>query len=268
MKKLWLSLLPILFLFVSASIPHSPGETTDTCSAPNNSFAAGEKIVYKIAFKWGPIWLSAGEASFTLENAKYNGADALHAIGSGETYKSYDWFFKVRDKYESYFDAKSMTPYKFIRDVNEGGYSFYQNVTFKPAENKAVSLNGTYAVPNCTQDVVSAIYYSRCINWNQYKANDTVPITIFLDDKVYSLHVRYLGKEDIEIKSGKYHCIVFKPLLIKGTIFKGGEEMKVYVTDDDNKIPVLVSSPILIGEIRCELSSTAGLRNPMKAKVN
>ncbi len=242
-------------------------KTPSDCYIANNSFQPGEKLTYKIAFKWGAIWLSAGEATFNLENSTYNNKPCLHAIGYGATYRSYDWFFKVRDKYESYFDSEAMTPYKFVRDVNEGGYSLYNNVTFNHKAGKATSTNGTFDIPEGSQDVLSAVYYMRCIDINKYKVNDTIPIKIFLDDKNYPLYVRYIGKEELNTKAGKFKCIVIKPLLISGTIFKGGEEMKVYVTDDANKIPVRISSPILIGEIMCELVSYSGLRNEITSKL-
>jgi hypothetical protein len=250
---------------------HTPAQaqtlSDQRCSPKNTAFQAGEKVTFKIAFKWGALWLSAGEVTFNTEAAKYNNKDVYHTTGFGETYKSYDWFFKVRDKYESYIDQETLQPYKFIRDVNEGGYTFYQNVTFKHDENKAISLTGTYDIPDCCQDILSAIYFSRCIDFNKLKVNDTVPLTTFLDDKVYPLYVRYLGKQKIEVKSGTYNTFVLKPLLVQGTIFKGGEAMNVYVTDDDNRVPVLIESPILIGAIRAELHSYSGLRNPFKSKV-
>ena len=241
---------------------------SEICDVKNTALNNGEKITYKIAYKWGALWLSAGEVVFTLDNAKYSNKDVYHAKGYGYTYKSYDWLFKVRDTYESYFDKESMLPYKFVREVNEGGASFYQNVTFKHDQGKATSLNGTYSIPSCTQDVISALYYTRCIDWNKYKKNDTIPVTVFLDDEVHPLYVRYMGREKVSVKSGTYNCTVFKPLLIKGSIFKGGEDMTVYVSDDENKIPVLVKSPILIGDIRAEVNEISGTKFPVRAKVN
>ena len=257
-----------LLAFFLLAVTFSKAQTkSEVCKVQNNSFQVGEKLTYKIAFKWGALWLSAGEASFTLEESSYNNKPCLHAIGYGETFKSYDWFFKVRDKYESYIDPETMQPYKFVRDVYEGGSTIYNNVTFNHNQGKATSTNGTFNTPNCIQDVVSALYYARCIDFSKYKYNDTVPITIFLDDSVYPLYIRYIGKEVLKAKSGTYRCIVFKPLLISGTIFKGGEEMTIYVTDDENKIPVRVSSPILIGEVLAELIGTEGLRNSSTAKI-
>lgn len=258
---------PVFNVAQPAVVSSTNESANDMCSLRNNAFTAGEKVTYKIAFKWGAIWLSAGDVTFTVDATKYNNRDAYHITGFGETYKSYDWFYKVRDKYESYIDQKTLQPYKFVRDVNEGGYTFYQNVTFKHDEGKAISLKGTFDIPTCCQDILSAIYYSRCIDFTKLKVNDTVPLTTFLDDNVYPLYVRYMGKAQVKVKSGTYNCIVIKPLLVEGTIFKGGEEMNVYVTDDANKVPVLVESPILIGAIRCEIHDFTGLRNPMTSKV-
>lgn len=267
MKTLKRSLL-ILTIFALASALYAfRSKTAEICDVKNTALNTGEKITYKIAYKWGALWLSAGEVVFTLDNAKYANKEVFHAKGYGYTYKSYDWLFKVRDTYESYFDKETLLPYKFVRDVNEGGASFYQNVTFKHDAGKATSLNGTYDIPSCTQDIMSAIYYTRCIDWSKYKKNDTVPITIFIDDEIHPLYVRYVGKEKVSVKSGTYNCIVFKPLLIKGTVFKGGEEMTVYVTDDENKIPVLVKSPILIGDIRAEVHEIKGNKAPLKSLI-
>jgi hypothetical protein len=259
----------ILILALSTAIVFISWNTAEKeiCDVKNSSLASGEKITYKIAYKWGALWLSAGEVVFTLDNAKYANREVFYAKGYGYTYKSYDWLFKVRDTYESYFDKETLLPYKFIRDVNEGGASFYQNVTFKHDQGKATSLKGTFDIPSCTQDIMSAIYYTRCIDWSKHKKNDTIPVTVFLDDEIHPLYVRYVGKEKISVKSGTYNCIVFKPLLIKGTVFKGGEEMTVYVSDDENKIPILVKSPILIGDIRAEVHEIKGTKAPMKSII-
>jgi hypothetical protein len=160
-----------------------------------------------------------------------------------------------------------MKPLKFIRNVNEGGYTIYNNVTFNHDEGKATSTKGEFKIPDCTQDVLSAVYYARNIDFNKYNVNDTIPLNLFLDDSIYHIYIRYLGKELLKTKTGDYNCIKFKPLLINGTIFRGGEKMTVWVTDDDNKIPILVESPITVGFIRAELYKADGLRSPMKAKI-
>ncbi|HPI54618.1 MAG TPA: DUF3108 domain-containing protein, partial [Chitinophagaceae bacterium] len=91
---------------------------------------------------------------------------------------------------------------------------------------------------------------------------------IFLDDEVFPVHIRYLGKQQITTKFGTFRTIKFKPKLIQGTLFKGGEQMTVYVTDDDNKIPVLIETPILVGTIKVELDKATTGRHPFNGKFN
>ncbi len=112
-----------------------------------------------------------------------------------------------------------MQPVKFLRNVDEGGYKKYENVTFNRQTNTAITNNGVFKVPDCIQDVVSAIFYARNINFSKYKVDDKIPFTMFLDNENYNLYIRYLGKETIKTKYGKFKAIKFKPLLVKGTIF-------------------------------------------------
>jgi hypothetical protein len=145
--------------------------------------------------------------------------------------------------------------------VYEGGYTKNENVTFNPQSNTAVSKEGTFAVPNCIQDVLSSIYYARNIDFNKYKPGDKIPFSMFLDNEVYNLYIRYLGKEEIKTKYGKFRAIKFKPLLIKGTIFEGGEKMQVWVSDDPNHIPLRVESPITVGSIKVDMMGYKNLRH-------
>ena len=256
----------LTLFFINASLNNVKGQ--GECIVRNTAFGIGEKITYKVAYNLNSLWLNAGEVSFTVNEGFYNNTPCYHMIGSGSTYRSYDWFYKVRDTYESYIDMQTLQPLRFIRNVYEGGYTVNQNVVFKHSENKAVSTHGSYTIPDCIQDVLSAIYYARNIDFAMYRKYDTIPITLFLDDEVYPVYIRYLGKETLSTRRGKYNCIKFTPLLIEGTIFKGGEKMTVWVTDDNNKIPVRVESPIIIGSIAAELYKYSGLRSPLTAKVD
>jgi len=253
----------ILFLCVLSV----KGQAPESCEVQNTAFLPGEKITYRVVYNWNSLWLNAGEVTFSVADGVYGANKVYHVTGEGNTYKSYDWFYKVRDTYESYIDQQTMMPLKFVRNVYEGGYTIYNNVTFEQDKHKAISTHGEFNVPDCVQDVLSAVYYSRNIDFSKHKINDTIPINLFLDDSLYHIYIRYLGKEVLKTQTGTFNCIKFKPLLINGTIFRGGEKMTVWVTDDDNKIPVLVESPIIVGLIRAELYKYDGVRNPMKAKV-
>ena len=235
------------------------------CGIKNRTFRSGERAVFNVYYNMGLIWAGAGTATFTTNLEMYNGKPTYHVKGVGKTYPSYEWFYKVFDVYESYIDTNNLMPIKFLRDVHEGDFAFKQNVTFNHDRNQAVSTNGVYNVPNCVQDVLSTIYYARNIDYNKYKAGDKIPFSMFLDDEVFNLYIRYLGKEIIKTKYGTFRAIKIAPLLIEGTMFKGGEKMEVWITDDDNHIPVRVDSPILIGSIKVDLMEFQNLRHPMTA---
>lgn len=240
----------------------------DFCGIRNTAFQSGERIEYTIFYSVIGLYVNAGDASFTTTVENLNNKPVYHVVGDGTSNSSYDWIFKVRDRYESYFDTATLQPYKFIRDVNEGGYKIYENVTFNQKANTAITAKGVYKVPNCVQDVLSSIYYARNINFNLYQPEDKIPFNMFLDNEVYSLYIKYLGREKVKTKYGKFNAIKFKPLLIKGTIFEGGEGMTVWVSDDANHIPLRIESPITVGSIKVDMMGYENLRYPLSSMIS
>lgn len=256
----------LIFILILCSLSFKGGD--EFCGAKNTSFAAGEVVTMKVYYTTLGMYIAAGEATFTVTQEKFNGRPAYHCVGVGRTYSFFDNFFKVRDRYETYIDTATMLPIKFIRDVYEGGYKIYNNVTFNHAAGTAVSTNGVYKISNCIQDVISAIYYARNINFDKYKVNDKIPFDMFLDDEVHHLFLRYMGKETIKTRYGKFNSIKLKPLLVKGTVFEGGEKMNVWVTDDPNRLILRVESPISVGSIKVDMMSFKKLRYRLTSLIS
>lgn len=238
------------------------------CGIRNTSFRPGEQITYKVFYNLGAIYVGAGEAVFSTSLAEMDGDPVYHIVGEGRTYRSYDWIFKVRDRYESFVDTADLLPVKFIRNVSEGGYHIYNNVSFNQRQHTAFSNNKTFHVPECIQDVLSAIFYARNIDFNLYRPDDKIPFSLFLDDEVYSIYIRYLGREKVETRFGTFNAIKFRPLLIKGTIFQGGEKMTVWVSDDPNHVPLRIDSPISVGSIKVDLVGYKNLRYPLSSMIS
>ncbi len=257
-------LLLIFLCFACVTPAHAQN---DFCSIRNSSFNVGESITFKVMYNLGKMYVGAGEAVFTVALERFANRDVYHITGDGRTFRAYDWIFKVRDKYETWLDTATMQPLKFLRNVNEGGYKIYNNVVFNQAAHQAVSTNGTFTVPPCVQDVISAIYYARNIDFAKYQVGDKIPFAMFLDDQVYNIYIRYLGKEEVNTRFGKFRAIKFKPLLIKGTIFEGGEKMTVWVSDDANKVPLRVESPISVGNIIVDMVNYSNLRHPFSSLI-
>ncbi|MCH5596866.1 DUF3108 domain-containing protein [Niabella ginsengisoli] len=271
MKALRLSVLAIFSIAAMANtkIPVTT-ETDDIiqkCGIDNTAFKAGEKVgfvVYYTAAKL--INVTAGAGSFTTTLEKLNGKSVYHVVGEGHTLPSYEWAYKAKDVYETYMDVETLLPLKFVRDVNEGGYKKYQNVGFNRAANTAIS-NGVYKIPACAHDVVSAVFWARNIDYNKLKVGDRIGIKIFLDNENHDLYVRYLGKETISTKYGKFKAIKIRPTTIKGTIFSGDDQMTVWVTDDANRVPIRIESPIIVGKVRIDMTSFQNLRSPMTSLI-
>jgi len=256
-----------LLVICLCSLGFTQGDDT-FCSIRNTAFKGDEEIRMKVFYSTMGMYVGAGEAVFNASVERLNGKTVYHFTGDGKTYSFFDNFFKVRDKYESYVDTATMLPYKFVRNVDEGGYKKYNNVTFNQDANTAVSTNGVFKVSNCIQDVVSSVYYARNIDFDKYKPEDKIPFDMFLDDEVYHLYIRYVGKEKIKTRFGKFNAIKIKPLLIKGTIFEGGEKMTAWLSDDPNHLLLRVESPIAVGSIKVDMMSYKNLRHPLSSLIS
>ncbi len=259
----------LLFFIIVMSFTNSPLQSgNEFCGVRNQSWQSGESIKYQVYYTLAGIFVYGGDANFNVNLEKLNNKPVYHIVGEGKTIPFFDGFFKVRDRYESFIDTATLQPYKFIRNVQEGDFKKFETITFNHTANTATSQGGTFKIPECIQDVLSAIYYSRNIDFNKYKPGDKIPFSMFIDDKVYNLFIRYLGKERIKTKYGKFNAIKFKPLLIEGTIFSGGEKMTVWVSDDENKIPVRIESPISVGSVKIDMMGYSNIRHKLSSLIS
>jgi hypothetical protein len=256
----------ILFIISFFSIKNTSGD--EFCGVRNSAFQHAELLTYQVFYSVVGIYVNAGTATFNTTLERIDNRPVYHVAAIGNSNSSYDWIFKVRDRYETYFDTASLQPIKFIRNIDEGGYKKSENITFNHQTNTAITTSGVFKVPPCIQDVLSSLYNARNINFNRYRINDKIPFTLFMDNEVYNLYVRYLGKETIKTRYGKFRCIKFKPLLVKGTMFEGGEKMTVWVTDDPNHVPVRVESPIVVGTVKVDMMQYKNLRYPLTSLIS
>jgi hypothetical protein len=257
----------VLFLvFCSGWIGLSAGN--DFCGVKNRSFKSGEVITFKVFYSVIGLYVDAGTASFSVKDSKINGKPVFHITGLGTSNPSYDWIFRVRDRYESFVDTVTLKPYTFIRHVEEGKYRKDELVKFYHNERKAVTTKGTYPITDCMQDVLSAIYFARNIDFSTYKVGDKIPFSLFLDDASHDIYIRYLGKETIKTRYGRFKAIKFSPMLISGTIFSGGELMTVWVSDDGNRLPLRIESPITVGSVKVDMMGYRNLRYPLQSMVS
>lgn len=276
MKTRNLAFLLVLWLLTSSFYTPNTVETNE-CKVVNNVFQNGEKGTYKAYYNWKSVWVAAGTVNFTVKPYKIGNTEVFHITALGKTLLTYDWFYKVRDTYETFVNQETLLPVKHLRNVNEGGFTIYNHYEFNQskqtvnstwASGKAEKQNKNFDISNCTHDILSAAYYMRCIDYSDMRVGDKVPMDIFLDNELYHLNVEYLGKEIIETDMGKFRCVKARPQLIQGRVFEDVNKMVIYVTDDMNRVPVMLESPLSVGSVKVMLTGYEGLRNPATAKLN
>jgi len=232
----------------------------------NEAFKAGEILEYRIHYGF----VEAGVARLEIKPnlAEINNRNCFHIIGTGQTKGAFDWFFRVRDRYESYIDCGGIMPWVFIRKVEEGNYRKSQHVTFDHIKKSATSEKVTIPTPQYVQDIISAFYYARTFDFANAQPGTTFPVDAYLDDEVFPMVIKYIGKEKISTSLGTFNCIKFRPMLLEGRVFKEEEGMVVWVTDDKNRIVVRAEAEILVGSIKMDLKGYTGLANSLTSKIN
>lgn len=231
----------------------------------HNAFKAGEKLTYRMHY--GIV--DAGEAILEVKKTdkKVNGRSLLHVVGTGRTLGAFNWVFKVKDRYESYIDSDGVFPWMFIRRVDEGGFKINQDYIFKQDDKKVKTQDKKeYDVPAGIQDMLSSFYYSRTLDYSNAKINQEFAMDMFIDDEVFPFKIKYMGTETIKTRKGKFDCVKLRPLMMKGRVWEDEESMTIWVTNDNNKVPVLLETKISVGAVKATLTNWEGLVNPIKTK--
>jgi len=267
MKKTSLILLTILLI-----LPSFSQEISERGSSKESAYQAGEWFKFKMSYSG---WMKAGEATLELKETILNNKPVFHVVGKGKTTGPIGWIFKVRDRYESYFDKENNLPYKFIRDINEGGHTKNLEIEFDQENQKAYVNNfkknkeTVHDTELGVQDMVSAFYYLRN-NYDTTNINsgDEVNLTMFFDFENYNFKLKYLGKETIRTAFGKVKCLMFRPYVMAGRVFKEEESLTLWVSADKNKIPLRLKADLAIGSLRADLEAFKGLKHPFEIQFD
>lgn len=258
MKTLFSSLLLLSFSFTVI------GQEINWEELP---YQEGEEIIYTVYYNWGFIWVPAGEVKFEVKEID----EGLEYKATGRSFSNYDAIFKVRDYYVSHVDKQSLYPYSFKRDIHEGKYIRFDSISFDQEEKNLVEHFGktretakpfSFEIDRVVHDMVSAIYHLRTRPVETYEKGEQIPIDLFFDKELFSLNINYLGKEKKKIKDlGKCNTYHLQPELIDGYVFSEGDLMDIWVSDEGNRLPLLIESPITFGSVKAILYSAKGLKH-------
>ena len=227
----------------------------------NEAFKEGEILSYKLHY--GIIDAGIATLEVKPEIMNVSGRHVYHVVGNGYSRGAFDWFFKVRDRYETFIDKDALLPWMFVRRVNEGGFVINQDYTFNHYTNKVdVGEGEKVDVPEGTQDMISAFYSARNLDLSNAKEGDVFLINSIVDKELWPMKIRYVGKDEINTEIGKFKCLKFRPIVQKGRIFKQEDDLNVWISDDKNHIPLRAQAKLLIGSIKLDIVSVKNLANP------
>ncbi|MFM7015841.1 MAG: DUF3108 domain-containing protein [Bacteroidota bacterium] len=255
MTKQKLSFTFFLALFVTISY------SQELRKINQEAFIPGEQLKYRVHYGF----MDAGQATLTVAPTLKTvmGKTCYQVVGEGKSVGAFDWFFKVRDRYESYIDKDAMIPWYFVRDVREGGYKVNQKVKFDQLNNVATSEKKAIKTPKHVQDLLSAFYFARTIDLSNAAIGDTFLIHTYLDDEIFPMMIKYVGKVYLTTDKGKFRCVKFKPYVMEGRVFKEQEGMTIWISDDKNRVPVRAEANLMVGSIKMDLEEYSGVAHPL-----
>ena len=262
MCNLMKQILVFLIIILGLAVPNAQSES---------SFQSGEWLKFKLNYSG---WVKAGNATLEVKQSTFKNRAVCHVIGKGWTTGAIKWFFKVNDRYESYFDKASGRPYKFIRDINEGGHVKNRVIEFD-YEKKTALVNDLrhktktiIPISSDIQDMVSAYYYLRDhYDTETIKVGHTVKLNMFFDNEIFGFKLKFLGRETIGTQFGNINCLKFRPYVMAGRVFHEEESVTLWVSADKNKIPIKIKADLRVGSLRSDLVAFKGLKHPFEIQL-
>ncbi|WP_394760197.1 DUF3108 domain-containing protein [Flavobacterium sp.] len=237
----------------------------NTFAQNQSAFDIGEWFKFRIHYGM----ITAGYATLEVKEATINNKKVFYTVGHGYTAGMAKSFFKVEDHYQSFIDKTTSKPYQFLRKIDEGGYTKNQEGFFNQDKNTVLvkdyknNTEKTFNVSENVQDIVSSFYYLRNHpNIDKLKVNESIMIDMFFDEEVVKFKLKFVGRETIKTKFGKIKTMVFRPLVQSGRVFKEEESLTVWISDDENKIPIRIKASLAVGSIKADLETFKGLKNP------
>ncbi len=260
-----LKLLPMLsLLFVGSAYTSETHKQDGLRTTKNEAFTHGEELKYRVHYGW----INAASVTIKVDDKPtvIAGRETFKISAYGKTFRSFDWAFKVRDNFISYVDKESIAPLKYYKNVQEDNYKDEDLVYYDHEKKWLKGSQKSMEMPAYLQDVISGLFYARTIDFANAAAGQSFPINIYLDQEIYDLKFKYLGKETIKSDLGKIECYKLRPQLVVDRVFKDEDDMTIWITADENKIPVRVEASIYVGSVKVDITKASGLKNAFSSK--
>lgn len=279
-------ILILLCLAVTRQVQYAQEFSDSTACIPVKTvkdselaFHHGESASFVLHYEWGLIDSDVGTATVRLDSLVFNGEKAYRCTMHGRTTRLYDLFFKVREDFSSWFTRDGLRPLKFFRHSQEGDYEAKNMYLYdrtlpdqKIVADLYTSKRGQYSaeipLTPCTFDLPALFYFARNMDFDVIEPGRRYPMTFAIDDEVFNVYFILYGRETIKVKGlGTVRTIKFAAKLLEGEVFKGEADMMIWVTDDDNRLPVYFEAPLLVGTAKGRMSSYENLKHPFTSLI-
>jgi len=240
----------------------------------NSAISTNEKLTFTAAYNMSGLMTDLAEVSMETSLIKTSKTSLLKLKCTATTYSKWDDFFKIRDLYESYVSLNTLTPYLHKRDIDEGGHYKFMQYKFKhkskvveSTKRKRAKVGGFYEenkslkINPSTIDIVTTIYKIRTINFSNASTNEVFNYTVLFDNKEFKLSIIFKGTETIKTQIGEQKCHKLGIILNNSNILSGSNDNLLWLTADENKIPVYAKFKIPVGNGELKIKSVSGLKN-------
>lgn len=233
-------------------------------ASKQDAFAVGERLIFDVGYGF----ITAGEAIMSIpQYDTVAGNPCLKVMFIVNSTPTFSWFYEVRDRYETYLDVDGIFPWQFEQHIKEGKYRRDFSAQFDQVNHLAKTSEGEYPIPPYVHDIVSAFYFARALDFSKMRIGEKIHFHNFYKDSTYNLDVKFLGRQQIEVGAGTFKCLIVEPLAQEGGLFKSEGRALLWLSDDDRKIPVKVSTKVIIGSIEAELREYTGVNGELKARI-
>ncbi len=263
MKHLYTLLLALLPLAAAAQLYHP-----------------GEELSYSVSYR-ARLFPNTEVASVTVKTTKeeFRGREVYKVVGHGKTMPTYRLFFSLDDYYTIRIDPETLRTVHFESDLHEGDYTFRSHYDYdweqlqaktwwqsrqRPPQERVIALTPE------SMDAISLFFNMRSAKSDSFREGEQHTLQLLLEDTVRYLNYRFVRREEKKIRRmGKFRTLKFacKIGTSEGYSFTDGDEFYIWISDDKNKIPLWLESPIKIGSIQAYITELKGLKYPLDSKM-
>lgn len=247
---------------------------------PFVAFGDNEKLTFVVSYSAKMI-PNTNAAEVVIQTTKNETKGQYEIYAHGSVLNVFRWFFDIDDNYWSYLDAKTLLP-QIARNKQMDGKRRFESEYVYDWDKMTVSTTyhklhrwdeprtKTMALYDNSFDPIALFYNLRCLDESELQEGAPAKLKLVLEDTIRTIDYKFLGREVKNIKgTGKYNTLKFSCQIASSMEedFQDGTEFFLWISDDKNRIPLYIESPVRVGSIRARLIRYSGLRHENTALI-